>query len=110
MGLTPARVLGLKPVLCRSTPFVHLSSQWIPGHRAGITQSVGPSPRAKENQHPNRLSPSHPTKMHHIEKASASAAGHSGSLFVLGKHMSGQAFFAFFLGLSHKTIVVMLQG
>lgn len=87
-----------------------MSFQLIPGLRVGITQLVGPSPRAKENQHPNRLSPLPPTKMHHVEKASPSAAGHSGALFVLGKHMSGQAFFAFFLGLSHKTVVVMLQG
>lgn len=54
MGLTLARVLGLKPILDTSTPFVlsvDIPPQPLPqGPKAGITQSVGPSPQAKENQ------------------------------------------------------------
>jgi hypothetical protein len=34
----------------------------------------------------------------------------SSAVFVLGKLMASQAFFAFFLGLSHKATIVILQG
>lgn len=110
MGLTLARVLGLKPILCPNTPFVLAVEPPPQGPKAGIAQSVGPAPQAKENQHPNRLLSRPPTKMHHTEKMSPSAVGHRDAVFVLGKHMSSQAFSAFSLGLSHKVIVVIQQG